>query len=339
MTIRDAIATVVAGGDLSEAEAAGAMEEIMTDAATPSQIAALLTALRMKGETVDEIAGMVRVMREKAVPLKLDGDVLDVVSTGGGSFDPLNISTGAALVCASAGVRVAKHGNRGFTSMSGAANVLEALGAKIDLSPDAAKTCLEKAGFCFLLAPVYHPSMRFAGPTRAEIAIRTIFNSLGPLTNPAGAQHQLIGVGDPKLAPKIAEVMARLGTKRTLVVHSEDGLDEVSLGAATQVFDITGHEVKSYTLTPEDAGMARVPLSQVKSGTPQENAARLRAVFGGAKGADRDYVLVNAGAALMVAGKAATVRDGVQLAAQTVDSGATARTLDAYIAASNEVPS
>src|ERR1043165_4747940 len=196
MSIREAIAAFVSGRDLSEDEAAATMEEIMTDAATPSQIAALLTGLRMKGETVDEIAGMVRVMRAKAVPVARDGDVLDVVSTGGGAFDPLNISTGAALVCASAGVKVAKHGNRGFTSMSGAANVLEALGAKIDISAAGARGCGEKSGFCFLLAPVYPPSMRFAGPTRAEIAIRTIFNSLGPLTNPAGAQTQLIGVGD-----------------------------------------------------------------------------------------------------------------------------------------------
>jgi anthranilate phosphoribosyltransferase len=338
MTIRDAIATAVAGRDLTEAEAAAAMEEIMTDAATPSQIAALLVALRVKGETVDEIAGMVRVMREKAVPLQLDGDVLDVVSTGGGSFDPLNISTGAALVCASAGVKVAKHGNRGFTSLSGAANVLEALGARIDVSPDAAKACIEKTGFCFLLAPVYHPSMRFAGPTRAEIGVRTIFNSLGPLTNPAGARYQLTGVGDPMLAPKIADVIARLGTGRTLVVHSDDGLDEVSLGAPTQVYDITGHDVKHYTLTPEDAGLARTPLAEVKSGSAAENAGRLRAVFKGMKGPDRDYILVNAGVALMLTGKAGTVRDGVQLAAQGVDSGATARTLDAYVAASNEAP-
>jgi anthranilate phosphoribosyltransferase len=338
MSIREAIAAVVAGRDLSEDEAAATMEEIMTDAATPSQIAALLTALRMKGETVDEIAGMVRVMRARAVPLDLEGDVLDVVSTGGGAFDPLNISTGAALVCASCGVKVAKHGNRGFTSMSGAANVLEALGAKIDLAPAAAANCIEKSGFCFLLAPVYHPSMRFAGPTRAEIAIRTVFNSLGPLTNPARAQHQLLGVGDPKLAPKIAEVMARLGTGRTLVVHSEDGLDEVSLGAPTLVWDISGHDVKQYRLTPEEAGFARIPLSEVKSGTAAENAERLRAVFGGAKGADRDYILINAGAALMVAGKADSVAQGVQLAARAIDSGDTYRTLEAFIAASNEAP-
>jgi anthranilate phosphoribosyltransferase len=277
-------------------------------------------------------------MRAKAVPLALDGDVLDVVSTGGGAFDPLNISTGAALVCASAGVKVAKHGNRGFTSMSGAANVLEALGAKIDLSPEGTRVCVAKSGFGFLLAPVYHPSMRFAGPTRAEIAIRTIFNSLGPLTNPAGAQCQLMGVGDPKLVAKIAEVMARFGTKRTLVVHSDDGLDEVSLGAPTQVYDVTGHDVKQYTLTPEDAGLERIPLSAVQSGTASENADRLRAVFNGTKGADRDYVLMNAGTALMVAGKATSVREGVQLAAQAIDSGATARTLDAYVAASNEAP-
>ena len=335
--IRDAIAAVVAGRDLSEDEAADAMTEIMDDEATPSQIAALLVGLRLKGESVDEIVGMVRVMREKALPVHVEGDVLDVVSTGGGDFDPLNISTAAALVCAGAGVRVAKHGNRGFTSTSGAADVLEALGAKIDLPPAQAQACLAETGFVFLLAPTYHPAMRFAGPTRREIGIRTIFNSLGPLTNPAGARHQLLGVGDAALVEKMAQALARLGTGRTLVVRGEDGLDEVTLSAPTRVFDVTGHELTSYVLTPEDAGLNRLPLATVRTGTAAENAERIRAVFAGASGPDRDYVLVNAGAALLATGRASSVRTGVSLAAEAVDSGAASRVLDAYVEASQRL--
>jgi anthranilate phosphoribosyltransferase len=332
--IREAIAAVVAADDLSEDEAAAVMQELMSGEATPSQAAALLTALRMKGETVDEITGMVRVMREKALRLEIDGDVLDVVSTGGGSFDPFNISTAAALVCAGAGVRVAKHGNRGFTSASGAADVLEALGAKIELTPEQVGACIEKTNFGFLFAPSFHPAMRFVGPTRREIGIRTVFNSLGPLTNPAGARYQLLGVGGPALHEKVASVLARLGTGRAFVVHSDDGLDEVSLGAATSVREVRGHEVTTYTFTPEDAGLPRTPLEAVRSGTATENAARLRAVFAGESGPHRDYTLVNAGAALMVVGRAASLEEGVRLAAASIDSGAAAATLEAFLAAS-----
>ena len=335
--IREAIATVVAGKDLSEADAAATMEEIMAGEATPSQIAALLVGLRMKGESVDEIAGMVRVMREKALRVEVDGDLLDTCSTGGGAFDPLNISTAAALVCAGAGVRVAKHGNRGFSSASGAADVLEALGAKIDLGPEQVKACIERTGFGFLFAQTFHPAMRHAGPTRREIGIRTVFNSLGPLTNPAGAQYQLLGVGEAALAPKIAQVLARLGTGRALVVHSEDGLDEVSLGVPTEVHDVQGHAVKTYRITPEEAGLERVPLDAVRSGTPQENAARIRSLFAGAKGPDRDYVLINAAAALLAAGRAKDLREGVEIARLSIDSGAAGRVLLAYVTASNEV--
>ncbi|MPZ49648.1 MAG: anthranilate phosphoribosyltransferase [Dehalococcoidia bacterium] len=332
--IREAIVAVTAGRDLTEDEAAAAMDEIMSDQATPSQIGALLIGLRMKGESTDEIAGMVRVMREKALRVQVDGPVLDVVSTGGGSFDPLNISTAAALVCAGAGVKVAKHGNRGFTSASGAADVLEALGAKIDLTPADAQTCLDKAGFVFLLAPTYHPAMRFAGPTRREIGVRTIFNSLGPLTNPASAQHQLLGVGDPALVEKIARVLARLGTGKTLVVHGDDGLDEVTLSGPTRVFEVIGHDLRSYQLTPEDAGLARIPLDAVKTGTAAENAGRIHSVFAGASGPDRDYILINAAAALVAANRAAGVREGVAQAAAAIDSGAAARALSTYISVS-----
>jgi anthranilate phosphoribosyltransferase len=260
--IREAIAAVVAGKDLSEADAAAVMEELMSEAATPSQAAALLVALRLKGETVDEITGMVRVMREKALKVDAGGEVLDVVSTGGGSFDPFNISTAAALVCAGAGVRVAKHGNRGFTSASGAADVIEALGAKLELTPEQSKACIEQTGFAFLFAPSLHPAMRFVGPTRREIGIRTIFNSLGPLTNPAGARYQLLGVGDAEMAKKVAAVLSRLGIGKALVVHSDDGLDEVSLGAPTTVHELVGTEQKTYTVTPEEMGFERVRCSR-----------------------------------------------------------------------------
>ncbi|HLF75956.1 MAG TPA: anthranilate phosphoribosyltransferase [Dehalococcoidia bacterium] len=334
--IREAIAAVVVGRDLTEAEAAATMEEIMSGDATPSQMGALLIGLRIKGENVDEITGMVRVMREKALRLDIEGDVLDVVSTGGGSFDPFNISTAAALICAGAGVRVAKHGNRGFTSTSGAADVLEGLGAKLELEPDGVKRCIEKSGFGFLFAQLFHPAMRFVGPTRREVGVRTVFNSLGPLTNPAGAQFQLIGAGEAALQEKVAQVLARLGTGKALVVHSEDGLDEVSLGAPTHVLEVTGHDLRSYILAPEDAGFARIPLSEVKTGTAAENAALMREIFDGRKCPQRDYALINAGLALTTVGRAKHVRDGVSLAAEAIDSGAAKRALDAYVAASQE---
>jgi len=331
--IREAISKVVEGADLTEDEAAAVMEELMSEEATPSQAAALLVALRLKGETVEEITGMVRVMREKALKVEVGGDVLDVVSTGGGRFDPFNISTTAALVCAATGVRVAKHGNRGFTSASGAADVLETLGAKLELTPEQTAKCIEQTGFGFLFAQSLHPAMRFVGPTRREIGIRTIFNSLGPLTNPAGAQYQLLGVGDAAMAEKVAAVLGKLGCGHALVVHSEDGLDEVSLSAPTIVHELTGKESKTYTLTPEEAGFDRVPLSEVKTGTKEENAERLRAVLAGKPGADREYTLVNAGAALVAANKASSVKEGAAIAREAVDSDAAAKVLDAYIAA------
>ncbi len=334
--IREAIAAVVAGRDLSEDEAAATMNEIMTGEATPSQIGALLVAMRLKGESVDEMTGMARVMREHAVPLEIDGDVLDVVGPGGGSFDPFNISTAAALVCAGAGARVAKHGNRGYTSASGAADVLEALGAKVELEPAQVRNCIEKSGFGFLFAQFFHPAMRFAAPTRREIGVRTVFNSLGPLTNPAGAEYQLIGVGDKLLQEKIAIAVARLGTRKTLVVRGDDGFDEVSLEAPTKVFEITGNNLREYMIAPEDAGLPRTPLAEVKTGTPAENAAMMHAVFAGEKCAQRDYVLINAGLALTAAGRAKDLLDGVALASHAIDSGAAGRALMAYVKASQE---
>jgi anthranilate phosphoribosyltransferase len=329
--IREAIAALVERRDLTETEAAAVTDEIMQGEATPSQVSAFLTALRMKGETADEIAGMARTMRAKAVGVPVSGDLLDIVSTGGGAFDPVNISTASALVCSGAGVRVAKHGNRGFTSASGAADVLEALGAKLELTPEQAAECIESVGFAFLFAQSFHPAMRHAGPTRREIGIRTIFNSLGPLTNPAGANHQLLGAGDSKLAPKIAEVVARLGTTRTLVVHAEDGLDEVSLGAPTAVFDVTAGGVRPYVWTAADAGLPSTPVAEVKTGSASENASRISAVLAGTPGPDRDYVVVNAAAGLVAAGRAASLADGVKVAADSIDSGAAAGVLRKYV--------
>jgi anthranilate phosphoribosyltransferase len=333
--IREAIAKLVARQDLTEAESVAVMEELMTGEATAAQVGAFLVGLRFKGETVDELTGMVRVMRAKALRVDAGVDVLDVVSTGGGSFDPLNISTAAALVCAAAGVPVAKHGNRGFTSAAGAADVLEALGARLELTPEQVAACIERSGFGFLFAPSFHPSMRFVGPARREIGVRTVFNSLGPLTNPAGARHQLLGVGDAALAEKVAQVLSRLGTGKALVVHGEDGLDEVSLAAPTMVREVVGKEMRAYSLTAADAGFASIPVEAVRSGTASQNAERIRAVFSGDTGPDRDYILVNAGAALVAAERASDLREGVALARQAVDTGAATRTLDSFVETTN----
>jgi len=330
--IRDAIATIVAGHDLDETNSAQVMTEIMEGEATAAQIGAFLTALRLKGESIDELTGMARVMRAKALRVEMPDALLDTCGTGGASFDPFNVSTAAAFVCAGAGVKVAKHGNRAATSASGSADVLEALGARIDLTPDQVKTCIEQTGVGFLFAQAFHPAMRFAGPARREIGIRTVFNILGPLTNPAGAQHQLLGVGDPAAAPKMAAVLGRLGTRRALVVFSEEGLDEVSLSGWTLVNDLRDGAVSTYSITPEDAGLPRAPLEVLKSGSPLENAERMRSVFGGYGGPDRDFVLINSGAALIAAERAANLRDGVKLAAAAIDSGAARRTLEAFVA-------
>ena len=332
--IREAIGKVVTGTDLSEDEAAAAMEEMMTGEATPAQVAALLTALRIKGESVAEITGMARVMRTKALRVDVPGALLDTCGTGGAAFDPFNVSTTAAFVCAGAGVRVAKHGNRAATSASGSADVLEALGAKVDLTPEQAGACIEQTGFGFLFAQAFHPSMRYVGPVRREIGVRTIFNFLGPLTNPAGAQHQLLGVAEPGFAAKAVAALAQLGTKRALVVHSEDGLDEVSLSAPTRVFELRDGKTHEYVIRPEDAGLAPVAIDLLRSGTPAENAVRLRSVLDGDKSSDRDFVLLNAAAALLAADVVADLREGVTKAAQSIDSGAAKRALEAFIATS-----
>src|SRR5689334_16997097 len=258
--IREAIVHLVAGQSLSETEAAAAMEEIMTGQATPSQLGAFLTALRLKGETVDEVTGLARVMREQAVhvPLAAHIHAVDTCGTGGDASGTFNVSTAAGLVVAALGQPVAKHGNRAASSRCGSADVLEALGVKLELGPEQVAACVERVGFGFMFAPTYHPAMRHVGPTRREIGIRTVFNILGPLTNPAGARYQMLGVADPKLLRLMGEVLLRLGCERALIVHGSDGLDEISLSAPTQVVEVRGDSgtLVEYTLTPAELGLA-----------------------------------------------------------------------------------
>lgn len=335
--IRTAIAALVERRDLDEALAAACMEELMTGTATPAQFGAFVTALRMKGETPDEITGMARVMREKSSRIAIDGPLLDTCGTGGDASGSFNVSTCAAFIAAGAGARVAKHGNRAMTSKSGSADVLEALGAKIDLSPEQVKSCIERAGAGFMFAQAFHPAMKHVAASRREIGIRTVFNLLGPLTNPAGARRQVIGVPRRDLVETIAVVLQRLGSERALVVHGDDGFDEVSISGPTSVAELTPDGVRAYRIAPADAGLAAHDIAYLRGGTPEQNATELRLVLEGAPGALRDFALINAGAALIAWGAAPDIAAGVALAANSIDSGAAAGKLDAFIAATNEV--
>ena len=335
--IRDAIDDLVDGRSLSMEQSAQAMNEIMTGEATLAQIGAFLTALRIKGETSDEIAGMARVMREKSLRVNFNGPVVDVVGTGGDSSGSFNVSTTAALVVAGAGVTVAKHGNRAMSSSCGSADVLEALGVKIDLSPDGVQRCLEEVGFGFMFAQRYHPSMRFAAGPRREIGIRTVFNILGPLTNPAGASAYLIGVADPTVGEKMAQVLATLGSERTLVVHGMDGLDELTLGDATQVWELKDGAITSYTVSPEQLGFARAPIEELRAESIDDSARIIRAVLGGAQGPERNVVLMNAAAALMAADRAVSMNEGVEIAVESIDNGEALRRLDGLVDLSQQL--
>lgn len=332
--IREAIdAMVNHGRSLSEEEAAAVMEEIMSGGATPAQLSAFLVALRLKGETVDEMVGMARVMRQKALRVQYDGDLLDVVGTGGDGLNTFNVSTAAALVAAACGVTVAKHGNRAASSHCGSADVLEALGARIELAPEQVARCLTEVGFGFMFAPAFHPAMRFAAGPRREIGVRTVFNVLGPLTNPAGAQFYLLGVPGAVLAEKMAQALLRLGCRRALVVHGQEGLDELSIGGESLVYEVREGAVRRFAVTPEDAGLCRSSLASVRGGTPQENAAAMRRVFQGQPGPLRDFVLLNAGAALVAAGRAETLAEGAQVAARAIDGGEALAVLERFVQA------
>jgi len=331
-TVAGAIARVADGGSLDEHEAERVMGIVMDGEATPSQISALIVGLRMKGETVDEIVGFARAMREHATPVRpaVPGYV-DVVGTGGDGLHTFNISTTTAFVVAGAGVPVAKHGNRAVSSSSGAADVLEALGVDIGLGPAAIARCIDEVGVGFLFAQSLHASMRHAGPTRREIGIRTVFNILGPLTNPAGAKRQLIGVYDPRLVPVLAEVAGRLGAERVLVVHGHPGLDEVSASGPTTVaeFDaVAGAGVRTYEITPEQVGIARGTVADTAGGDPAANALLVRAVLEGEHGPRRDVVLMNAAAALLAAGAVNDLAEGIARARESIDSGRAAEVLD-----------
>ncbi len=334
--IREAIDALVSKKSLTFEQAAAVMEEIMTGEATPAQFGAFVTALRLKGETVDEIAGMAKVMREKALRVDVPGLLVDTCGTGGDASGTFNISTAAALVAAAAGVKIAKHGNRAITSGCGSADILEASGVKIDLPPEGVKRCIEQVGIGFMFAPVYHPAMKYAAGPRREIGIRTVFNILGPLTNPAGAQAQVLGVPSSEIAPKMAQVLHRLGTRHAMVVHGEDGLDEISTTGPTKVWELKDGSVKEYTIKPEELGLPRVKKESLKGGSAQENAAILKEVLRGQKGPLQDVVALNAGAALMVGEKAKNLKDGISLAQRTLESGAALEKLAQLVAVSNQ---
>ena len=327
--IREAIDALVRGKDLSQEKAAQAMNEMMEGEATPAQIAAFITALRIKGETVDEITGMATTMREKSLKVTTDGFLVDTCGTGGDGQGTINVSTTAALVAAAAGAKVAKHGNRSASGGPGSADVLEALGVKIDLSPDGVQRCLEEVGIGFMFAQVFHPAMRHAAGPRREIGIRTVFNILGPLTNPAGAHAQLLGVADPVVGEKMAQVLGRLGTQRAMVVHGEEGLDEISISSLTRVWELGGGDVRTYTVSPEDAGLSRSSLKGIQGGSIERNAELLQGILRGEAGPALDVVLLNAAAALVVGDMARDLKEGVELARSTVASGAALEKLKA----------
>jgi len=338
--IREAIGALVnQGRDLREEEAAAVMSEIMSGEATPAQIGAFLIALRMKGETVEEIAGMAHVMRQHALRVEVEGALVDTCGTGGDALrlssgqaqGTFNVSTAAAFVAAGAGVRVAKHGNRAMSSACGSADVLEALGARIDLPPEQVAQCIREVGFGFMFAQLFHPAMKHVAGPRREIGVRTVFNILGPLTNPADAQAQVLGVARPELVPKMAAVLQRLGCSHALVVHGQDGLDELSLSGPSTVHELRAGEIRQYTVSPEEVGLKRVPLEALRGGCPAENAAALRAVLGGERGPLRDFVALNAAAALVAADAAAGLSEGIRLAKRSIDSGAASQRLDRFV--------
>ena len=335
--LRAAIDALASGTDLTQEEAADVLAEVMSGQASEIQIAAFLIALRTKGETVQEIAGLAQAMRAFATPVRIArDDLLDTAGTGGGQRT-FNVSTTAALIAAGAGCAVAKHGNRSATGLSGSADLLEALGARIDLTPEAVATCIADVGFGFMFAPSHHQATRFVVPVRRELAVRTIFNFLGPLTNPAGARRQLIGVSDPAYLDTMAGALGRLGTDHALLVSSDDGLDELSISAPTRVVEVRGSELRSYSVTPEEMGLRRSELSQVPGGDPAQNAATAQRILAGETGAARDLALLNAGAAIYVGAGADTLEQGVLRAQEAVDTGAARSALDRFVARTLEL--
>jgi anthranilate phosphoribosyltransferase len=334
--IKEAIYKLVNREDLTYDEAAAVMDEIMSGNATQAQMASFLTALRMKGETIEEITALAQGMREKGIKVNTDGEVLEIVGTGGDEVGTFNISTTSAFIIAAGGIPVAKHGNRSVSSKSGAADVLEKLGVNLNLNAEQNEAVLKKAGMCFLFAQVYHSSMKYVGPVRKEVGIRTVFNILGPLTNPAAATIQLLGVYDRDLAKPLAQVLSNLGVTRGVSVYG-DGLDEITLAGPTEVYEINHGEITNYTITPEQFGFKTCKLEELIGGTPEENAQITLDILSGKEtGPKREVVLMNAGMSLYLGGKAETLEDGVKLAAELIDSGKALEKLEAFKKATAE---
>lgn len=330
--LNETLKKLVAGQDLSAEEAESSMRTIMAGEATPAQIAAFLVALRMKGETTAEIAAAARVMRSLMTRVDLPTEHLtDIVGTGGDNASTFNVSTAASLVAAAGGARIAKHGNRSVSSRSGSADLLEAAGARLDLSPEAVKRCVQELGFGFMFAPMHHGAMKHAAPVRKELGLRTLFNLLGPLTNPAQAPHQVLGVFDRRWLEPLAQVLGELGSKHVLVVHALDGLDELSTAAPTQVAELKDGKVRSYSIAPEDFGIARGDLAALRVDSPHESLKVVRDVLGGARGPAADFVALNAGAALYAADRADSLADGIALAQDILAQGTGLTRLDDYV--------
>lgn len=337
MTLQEALNRVIENHDLTQEEAADIAGVLMRGEATQAQIGGFLVALRMKGETVDEIAGFVRAMRQNAIPCPVTVPVVDIVGTGGDHSGTFNISTTASFVIAGAGHAVAKHGNRGISSRSGAADVLASIGLSLDLNPEEVARCVGEAGVGFLFAQSFHPAMKHVGPARREMAVRTVFNLLGPMTNPAGTKRLVIGVFAKRWCRPLAEALAVLGTEKAWVVHGSDGLDEITTTGPTHVCEWDGTRIAEFEISPEQVGLAVASESDIKGGDPAENAEILKSILDGAKGPKRDIVVLNAAAALFVSGKASSLVDGVARAQASIDSGAARKAMDALVALSREL--
>ncbi len=339
--IKEAIGTLVSGSSLTAEEAASVMEEIMSGKATPAQFGAFVTALRLKGETVGEIVGMAKTMRSKAVPATIPQPVVDTCGTGGDGSHTFNISTAAAFVAAGAGLKVAKHGNRAMSSQCGSADVLEALGVKIDLNAEQVQRCIQEVGFGFMFAPVFHPAMKYAAAPRREIGIRTVFNILGPLTNPARAEYQVLGVPSEEIGEKLAPALRHLGIKHALVVHGLNGIDEISITDRSIIWELSEDKtIVDYYISPEDFGFTRAPANTVKGGTPTENAEILRRVMSGEKSPRRDVVVMNAAAAMVAGNKVGypsgigglrALKEGTRVAEEAIDSGQALKKLEQLV--------
>jgi anthranilate phosphoribosyltransferase len=333
--LKPLIAKVASGAALSRDEAASAFDRMMSGEATPSQMGGLLMALRVRGETIDEITGAVNTMRAKMLRVTAPPDAIDVVGTGGDASGSYNISTCTAFIVAGAGVPIAKHGNRALSSRSGAADVLSALGVRIELSPAEISRCISEAGIGFMFAPAHHPAMKHVGPTRVELGTRTIFNLLGPLSNPAGVRRQMVGVFSRHWLEPLAHVLKNLGCARAFIVHGSDGLDEITTAGSTTITSLEGGSITTFEVTPEEVGLARVKPEELRGGDAESNALALASVLRGAKGPFRDVSLFNAAAALVVAGRAKTLKEGIAVATKSIDSGEAEGRLQRLIAVSS----